>query len=485
MKTSGSLQTALRSLPGVDSLLSRSDMDALVQAYGRELVTHAVRRCIDRAREQAVRTASPVGIDAIADSVRSLLFRIADRSLKPVINATGILLHTNLGRAPLGRQVLSEVSDIAGGYSNLEFDLAAGSRGNRSDHLRDLLAFSTGAEDAIIVNNNAAGVMLVLNTLSKDQEVIISRGELIEIGGSFRIPDIMKASGAVMREVGTTNRTRLADYEEAVTPQTRLIFKAHTSNYTIRGFAEDVAVKDIAELSRKHGLVCVYDIGSGLLAGSSRDVLRHEPDVRSALADKADLVLFSCDKLLGGPQAGIVAGRKDLVTRLAKAPMMRTLRIDKLRIAALHATLRQYLREEDLYTGNPFFYFIGRMPDEILARARELESQLQERGIAARVVDSSGQCGGGTVPDVQIQSHAVELAGLRAAGDVSPAERVFRQLLQEERPVLGVLRQGCLVLDMLAVFPEDIPVMADTIAQAVAKHMRTQRNNNESGGGSR
>ncbi|MFH2034091.1 MAG: L-seryl-tRNA(Sec) selenium transferase, partial [Candidatus Margulisiibacteriota bacterium] len=318
---------ALRKLPGVDVLLNEASVKELAAAHGIELVTYAARNTINSAREKIL-NGSPQ-IDLVSE-VKNLIEKISKPSLKPVINATGIILHTNLGRAPLSFEPIR-------GYCNLEFDLETGKRGKREAHLKAPLKYITGAEDTLVVNNNAAAIVLILNTLASGKEVIISRGELIEIGGSFRINEIMASAGVKMVEVGTTNKTRLSDYENAVTENTALIFKAHKSNYSIKGFSEEVGIKELAEFSRKKGIPFVYDIGSGLLRKPKNLNLEGEPDVRSALKDGAYLVCFSGDKLLGGPQAGIIAGKKELISKLAKAPLMRALRVGKMTIAGLSA----------------------------------------------------------------------------------------------------------------------------------------------------
>ncbi len=389
-------------------------------------------------------------------------------SLKPVINATGVILHTNLGRAPLGKAVTDEIAAIAAGYSNLEFDLAAAGRGKRSAHVREILTRLTGAADVLVVNNNAAGIFLALSTLAGGRDVVVSRGELIEIGGSFRIPEIMSASGARMVEVGATNSTRLADYEAAITDGTALLFKAHKSNYRIVGAGGEVAVRELADLAHARGLTMMYDIGSGLLRKPDALALPDEPDVAGAIADGADLVAFSCDKLMGGPQAGVLAGRAELIAQLTQTPLMRALRVGKLTLAALSAVCRQYLRTDDLLAGNPTFAMLSRSQAQLKLLASKLADELAARQVPARVVPSAGQCGGGTLPELRLKSVAVELlAPEELAGTESTfAERVFKRLLGADRPVLGVLREGRLLLDVLAVFDGDIPDIAAAVAAA-------------------
>ncbi|MFH1618015.1 MAG: L-seryl-tRNA(Sec) selenium transferase [Candidatus Margulisiibacteriota bacterium] len=437
---------ALRKLPGVDVLLNEASVKELAAAHGIELVTYAARNTINSAREKIL-NGSPQ-IDLVSE-VKNLIEKISKPSLKPVINATGIILHTNLGRAPLSFEPIR-------GYCNLEFDLETGKRGKREAHLKAPLKYITGAEDTLVVNNNAAAIVLILNTLASGKEVIISRGELIEIGGSFRINEIMASAGVKMVEVGTTNKTRLSDYENAVTENTALIFKAHKSNYSIKGFSEEVGIKELAEFSRKKGIPFVYDIGSGLLRKPKNLNLEGEPDVRSALKDGAYLVCFSGDKLLGGPQAGIIAGKKELISKLAKAPLMRALRVGKMTIAGLSAVCTAYLKDESLVCDIPIFKFLNRKPDDIKKLAEKLKSLLFEQKIDCEVVENKGHCGGGTLPDLEIASYAVRLSGV-------DAEKLFYKLLRLDRPILGILRKGEILFDLLTVEEKDLQYMGSAI----------------------
>jgi len=472
----------LRSLPSVNEVLNHAAVDALSRQHGHELVTAAVRSVIDRARAAILDgaespDAEPPGEDAIVAGVLELAASIFGRSLKPIINATGVVLHTNLGRAPLGEAVLEEVTAVARGYCNLEFDLELARRGHRNNHVAELLRFLTSAEEAVVVNNNAAGIVLALGTLAAGREVIISRGELIEIGGSFRIADIIKASGAVMVEVGTTNRTRPADYEAAIGPQTALIFKAHKSNYSISGFTEEASVKQLAELARAHDLPLVYDIGSGLLRRPENLPLGDEPDVRGAIGDGADLVMFSVDKLLGGPQGGIVAGRAELVGRLTRAPLMRAMRVGKLTLAAIGAACRHHLDDASLAAASPTFAMLERSLDEKNRLASQLLASLRAAGVEARLVESTGQCGGGTLPALQLPSVAVEILpdegklGGKLEGKATFAEQVFHRLLATDRPVLGILREGKLLLDILAILPEEVDPIARAVSAAIGREL--------------
>jgi len=446
MPLSSKKNNLLRQLPGVDILLNQAEVKQLVEEYGLDAVTYAVRGAINSAREKILK-----GEDAgnLVEKAKETLETINKPSLKPIINATGVILHTNIGRAPLGEKVVAEVAKVLNGYSNLEFNLETGKRGKRNAHLAGLLKYITGAEDSVVVNNNAAAIVLILNTLAKDKEVIISRGELIEIGGSFRINEIMAAAGVKMVEVGTTNKTRLSDYEKAITENTALIFKAHKSNYSIKGFAEEVSIKDLADFAHKKNLPFVYDIGSGLLKRPGNLSLEGEPDVKSALKDGADLVCFSGDKLLGGPQAGIVVGKGEYVSKLAKAPLMRALRVGKMTIAALASVCQAYLKDiPDL----PIFKMLQRKPEEIKLLAEKLQAMIP----GSEIVENTGFCGGGTLPELEIKSYAVKLNNV-------DAEKTFYGLLKLDQPILGILRKGELLFDVLTVDKKNLEYIVEKI----------------------
>ena len=444
----------LKKIPGVDKLLNQPVILKLKEKFGLELVTYAIRQTLKQIREQVVQGEQAWDIDQIIDEIRLYISIVAKKSLKPIVNATGIILHTNLGRAPLGKAVLKELEPIITEYSNLEFNLEAGKRGHRNTHISELIKFVTKAEDAVVVNNNAAGVLLCLKTFAENKEAIISRGELIEIGGSFRIPEIMNASGAKMVEVGTTNRTRLSDYEKAITENTRIILKAHKSNYYIEGFTEEVEIGELSKLAKKHNLILVYDIGSGLLRKLEGLPIKDEPDVQTSLKAGADLITFSCDKLLGGPQAGIVAGKKELIFKIAKTPLMRTLRVGKMTISALSTVLRYFLKEEDLLLKIPIFTMLKRTKTDLYDLAQKLLKELKKFNIKAKVVESTAHSGGGTLPRLKIDSYSIMLTTPKNEKKFS--EMTFKNLLKLERPILGILREGNLHFDVLTIFEEDI-----------------------------
>ncbi|MDP8220990.1 MAG: L-seryl-tRNA(Sec) selenium transferase [Candidatus Stygibacter frigidus] len=452
-----------RLLPGVDIILQNKACKSIIAGYGLERVTVMVRRLIEKSREDIGSGAKAMSAEEIIAECEVLLKEKTQSSLHPVINASGIVLHTNLGRAPLGEKVINNLQETLTGYCNVEFDLHTGRRGKREDHVRRLMQEITGAEDAVVVNNNAAAVMLILKTLAEGKEVIISRGELIEIGGSFRIPDIMAASGAKMVEVGCTNRTKLSDYEMAITPNTGLIFKAHKSNYYIGGFSEEVELDELVKLAHKHDLVMVYDIGSGLLRKPEQLDLASEPDVMSAILSGVDLLCFSGDKLLGGPQAGIITGKREYVQQIAVAPMMRALRVGKMTISALISVMQAYLNDNELISSIPIFHLLNRKLSEKQDLAEKLMGYINEAGIKAKIVSSYGRCGGGTMPELKIDSVAVKIIFDQS----EMAEIIHQQLLLGEKPVLGILREGELLFDLTSLMESDLSVLAEQLAIAI------------------
>src|SRR5580700_4724774 len=414
----------LRQIPAVDELLAQPRLAALVGRVDRHVVVEVTRtvlgelrsRIVDQAKiallgELAVLAADPASLE---EHISSVVERILAHSLQPVINATGVILHTNLGRAPLSAAVVEEFRRTAVQYTNLEYDLEAGARGKRDVHTSSLLERLTGAEAAIVVNNCAAAVLLVLAALAKGGEVIVSRGELIEIGDGFRIPEIMAESGAVLREIGTTNRTRLADYENAIHEKTRLLLRVHPSNFHITGFAEKPELEELAALSQRTGLPLVEDLGSGCLEDLSLSGIS-EPLVRQSIEAGVSIVMFSGDKLLGGPQAGIIAGKKELVTRIRRHPLFRALRIDKLTTAALAATLSAYLRAA--FDEIPALRMIRLTPQELKRRAenllRELTPEIPLGEVELEITDGASLAGGGSTPTQSLPTKIIRIASAR------------------------------------------------------------------------
>ncbi|MGF6160236.1 L-seryl-tRNA(Ser) seleniumtransferase [Ensifer sp. KUDG1] len=438
-----------RVLPSVDQMLTSPEGLALAEEHGRLAVVTAVRARLEIAREKI--RAGEDGAALAADLPRRVAeeLAIAARSaLRPLINLTGTVLHTNLGRAILAEEAVRAATAAMANPLALEFDLDGGGRGQRDDHLRGLLRELTGAEDATIVNNNAAAVLIALNTLADGREAIVSRGELIEIGGAFRMPDIMARAGAKLVEVGTTNRTHPRDYEGAIRPETGVILKVHTSNYRIEGFTAEVPAPKLAEIARKAGVPLLNDLGSGSLVDLSTFGLRREPTVAEAVAEGADLVTFSGDKLLGGPQAGLIVGRRDLIAAINRNPLKRAVRLDKIRIAALEATLKLYRDPDRLKARLPTLRFLSRPEADIAAQAARLapaiDALLKPHGYSAATCACQSQVGSGALPVDTIPS-----AGLRLTGSGGDApERLSARLRALPLPVIGHIRDGALVLDL-------------------------------------
>ena len=444
-------------IPSTDRLMQSPVLEETTAAHGRAVVLEAAREVLDEVRhalstdgEAAAGSVEESAIGAaIAERVRA---RLAP-SLKPVFNLTGTVLHTNLGRAPMAPEAIRAAALVAAGASNLEFDLATGKRGDRDSHLEDWLVRLTGAEAATVVNNNAAAVMLVLNTLALRKEVPVSRGELIEIGGAFRIPDIMARSGSKLIEVGTTNRTHLRDFEAAVGPRTGLIMKVHTSNYAIQGFTAAAPEPELAALCKANGIPFAVDLGSGTLVDLAAYGLPHEPTPAETLAAGADLVTFSGDKLLGGPQAGLIVGRADLVKRIKRNPMKRALRVDKMTIAALSATFAIYADPDRLTERLPALGQLARPLADITAAAARVAPPLAERlgdGWTIETTECLSQIGSGALPVESLPSRAIAIAPNPPAkrGTGTALKRLAAVLARLPRPVIGRIQDDRLVLDL-------------------------------------
>jgi L-seryl-tRNA(Ser) seleniumtransferase len=461
----------LKNLPGVDKLLVLPEIKELISAYNEEIVKYAIRATLSQFRQQARESEIVPQQQEILNSIQSIVLRLTTKSLRKVINATGIVVHTNLGRAPFSEEIIQETTEILNGYNNLEFDLEKGERGSRNTHLTELIKFLTGAEDILVVNNNAAALMLVLRAFSKNKEVIVSRGELIEIGGSFRLPDIMAASDCKMVEVGTTNKTRISDYEKAITSETRLLLKAHQSNYSIQGFTEEASLPELVALGKKKNIPVMYDMGSGLLRKTSIKVLADEPDVRQTLATGIDIVSFSGDKLLGGAQAGIIAGKKEYVAKLKKEPMVRALRVGKTTLAFMEAALFTYLDDQVLTKKNLLFNMMSRTPEELLAKAELLKNAFANHGISSSVVKSKAQCGGGALPGKEIESFAVRIhPDLKSGKKKSEfAEKLYTGLMHHAIPVVAILRKGDLYFDVLTLTDSQLNLLAEVVNEVCHK----------------
>lgn len=449
----GQPREPLARVPSIDDLLRSPGGLALVDAYGRTLVTDAFRAEAAEARAKlAGGGASAAGVADVVALVEAAAQRLAalmTPALIPVLNLTGTVLHTNLGRAPLPPEAIAAMSAVAAGASNLEFDLARGRRGERDALVEDWICRLTGAEAVTVVNNNAAAVLLVLNTLARRREVPVSRGELVEIGGSFRIPEVMSRAGARLVEVGTTNRTHARDFVDAITPRTAALMKVHTSNYVVSGFTAAVPERELARIAHDAGLPCVVDLGSGTLLDLARYGLPREQTVAETLAAGADLVTFSGDKLLGGPQCGIVAGRAEMVARVRRNPMKRALRVDKLTLAALGAVLRLYADPARVCERLPTLRLLTRTRDEIRALAEQLRpalaAALQGRA-SVSVIECLSQIGSGALPIEQLPSAGLALHPLQGGGRAP--ERLAARFRKLPLPVVGRISDGALVFDL-------------------------------------
>jgi len=451
----------LRKLPSVDRLLNRPALRELEADAGHEALAEAARQVLAEARE-AIRAGEPCPAEgSLVEATRRLLSRQLRPTLTPVINATGVIIHTNLGRAPLSDAALAAMQQAGEGYSNLEYSLEAGRRGSRYVHAEELLCRLTGAEAALVVNNNAGAVLLMLAALAAGREVIISRGQLIEIGGGFRIPDVMKQSGAHLVEVGTTNRTRLSDYRQAVSDETGLLLRAHHSNFLMIGFTEEAPLEELVALGQEVGVPVADDLGSGTLLATEAFGLAHEPTVQESVAQGASLVSFSGDKLLGGPQAGIIVGRRELVEHLRHFPLTRALRVDKTTLAGLQATLLHYLRGEAVEKV-PVWRMITADPRALRRRARRWARRLASQGVPAEVVAGLSAVGGGSLPGQTLPTFLLALS-------VPSPDRLERRLRLGVPPVIARIEDDRLVFDPRTVLPRE----EDSFLQAVIGAWKT------------
>jgi len=457
----------LRQIPSVDQLLHQPRLVKLASRIPRELMVEVAREVLASVRDEITGRSGISVIPVVPANLEEVIAReverILARTLQPVINATGVILHTNLGRAPLAPAVLEEFRQVAIHYSNLEYDLEGGGRGKRDLHTSELLARLTGAEDAIVVNNGAAAILLVLAALAKEAEVLVSRGELIEIGDGFRIPEVMAQSGAILREVGTTNRTCLADYENSITEKTRLLLRVHPSNFRMSGFTDKPSVEELVELSRRAGVPLVEDLGSGCLVDLSSCGIS-EPTVRQSVEAGISLVTFSGDKLLGGPQAGIIAGKRDFVQRVRRHPLFRALRVDKLTIAALEVTLGSYQR--GALDEIPAIAMIRATPLEIEERSRnfirDLTRSLPMEGLDIEIGDGESLAGGGSTPAQSLPTKVI-----RIRSDLRTASQIEQRLRRGSASVVVRLEDGAVVLDLRTVFAEQETALGEALAAAL------------------
>jgi len=443
-----------RVIPSIEILRQRAGVRELEAQYGADATVSALRDCADALRRRiAAGDTIPQAAESIEAGARSALGVRARGSLRPVINASGVIIHTNLGRAPLSESAIERIAAIARGYSNLEYDLERGERGSRTVHAESLLTSITGAEAAIVVNNNAAATLLILTGLAQGRDVVISRGELVEIGGGFRVPDVMRQSGATLREVGTTNRTRINDYVAAVSASTAMFLRVHPSNFRIEGFTERPSLDDLVGAARAVNVPVVEDIGSGNLTA-----LQDEPSVQASIAAGVDLVCFSGDKLLGGPQAGIIVGKKALVDRLRTHPLMRALRADKLAFAALEATLADYAAGREQAT-IPVQRMLHADPDEIEARAQAMAERLAGSGWKVAMMSGASAVGGGSAPGLQLPTVLLSIA--RDGESPDHTERWLRAL---DPPVIARIEHDRVVLDLRTVLPSEDDTLVSLLA---------------------
>jgi len=457
------MSSEFRQLPSVDRVLSDERIRLLAESYPHTLLVELIRQRLEQERLSIAAGNPCPSIDAIVEAVSSQVHSLGGLSLRPAINATGVILHTNLGRAPLSKEAMSAMDAVAKGYCNLELDLESGKRGSRQVHIERLLCQLTGAEAALVVNNNASGVVLGLTALAKRKEVIVSRSQAVEIGGGFRIPDVMHQSGAKLVEVGTTNRTYIADYEQAVSPRTAALMYVHASNFRLVGFTSEVALEELVALGKRNELPVFNDLGSGCFLDTTAFGLAPEPMVQQSVSAGAALTFFSGDKLVGGPQAGIIVGEKPLVDKLKRHPLARAVRIDKIRLAGLEATLIHYLRGE-MVSKIPAWQMISMTLEDIDQRARKWAQAL---GGLARVVDGESMVGGGSLPGGTLPTRLVAV-GEEAKKGRNVAQLLSRKLRSQEVPVIGRIDRNTLFLDPRSVFPEEDDAVLQTLRNLAA-----------------
>ena len=451
-----------RNLPSVDSVMAVPTVVAVAAGYRRDLVVNLIRQQLDRARQEIRRGGSAPPAAALAEEVCRELESMSRREPRRVINATGVIIHTNLGRAPLSRAATEAMVETAAGYTDLELDLQTGRRGSRQAHLQSLLRQLTGAEAALAVNNNASAVLLGLSALSEGKEVIVARGEAVEIGGGFRIPDVLRQSGAVLVDVGTTNRTYARDYGEAITENTAALLKVHASNFRVEGFTAWVEPRELVELGQQRGIPVLHDVGSGSLLSTEEYGLAHEPTPQESIAAGVGLVFLSGDKLLGGPQAGIVVGSRELVNRLERHPLARAVRIDKVSLAGLTATLLHYLRQEAA-SEVPIWRMIGSSEEAVKERALGWKTSLEGD---AQVVAGRSAIGGGSLPGETLPSWVLSLPCFEAPGS---AEGVMERLRQGDPPVVARIEEDRVLLDPRTVLPEEDEALLLGVRAALAR----------------
>ena len=464
------MNSEFRRLPSVDRLISEEGIKQLEGTYPHELLVELVRQRLERERLSIAAGNPCLSIDEIIASIRAQLRQLESPSLRPVVNATGVILHTNLGRAPLSQEAAAAMDTVARGYANLELDLDSGTRGSRHTHIEQILCQLTGAEAALVVNNNASAVLLGLTALARRKEVVVSRGQAIEIGGGFRIPDVMRQSGAKLVEVGTTNCTYAADYEQAVNPRTAALMRVHASNFQVTGFTYSVTLEELVTLGRQYDLPVFDDLGSGCFLDTTTFGLDPEPMVQQSVAIGSGLIFFSGDKLVGGPQAGIIVGGKQLVDRLKKHPLARAVRIDKVRLAGLAATLIHYLKGEAVKK-IPVWRMISTPLEEIDRRARTWAEAL---GDLAGIIDGETMVGGGSLPGGTLPTRLVAIGSEGKRKIQSTAHVLSQKLRCQQIPIIGRISGNVLLLDPRSVLPEEDEVVLQALRSLAAGSKRNK-----------
>ena len=435
----------LSQIPAINKILLLDEVKSLIQEYSEVAVKSAIKNYIDEIKQEILNEElhEVPSLEKIVEVVTQIVKSEDKNSLRRIINATGTILHTNLGRSLLSQKIKENIESVAFNYSNLEFDIDNKKRGSRYVHLIDIIKKLTGAEDVLVVNNNAAAVLLTLNTLVKDKEIVVSRGELVEIGGAFRIPEIIKLSGGTPVEVGTTNKTHLKDYENAITDNTGALLKVHTSNYKIVGFTKEVSNEEISYLARENELVSINDLGSGQFVDFSRFGLPYEPTVKEVLDSGIDIVTFSGDKLLGGPQAGIIVGKKEYIEQMKKNQLTRALRVDKMTLAALEATLKLYLDEKEALEHIPTLHMISLSKERLFAKSDVFKTRLSDLDFKITIAEDKAEVGGGSYPESYLDSVVVKLEHPRLS-----ATDIERRLLEVEIPIITRIKDNELIFDM-------------------------------------
>ena len=453
----------LSQIPAINKILLLDEVKSLIQEYSEVGVKSVIKNYIDEIKQEILNEElhEVPSLENIVEVVTQIVKSEDKNSLRRVINATGTILHTNLGRSLLSQKIKENIESVAFNYSNLEFDIDNKKRGSRYVHLIDIIKKLTGAEDVLVVNNNAAAVLLTLNTLVKDKEIVVSRGELVEIGGAFRIPEIIKLSGGTPIEVGTTNKTHLKDYENAITDNTGALLKVHTSNYKIVGFTKEVSNEEISYLARENELVSINDLGSGQFVDFSRFGLPYEPTVKEVLDSGIDIVTFSGDKLLGGPQAGIIVGKKEYIEQMKKNQLTRALRVDKMTLAALEATLKLYLDEKEALEHIPTLHMISLSKERLFAKAEVLKTVLSNLDFKITVAEDKAEVGGGSYPASYLDSVVVKLEHPRLS-----ATDIERRLLEVEIPIITRIKDNELIFDMRTLHTREFDLVKQALIEA-------------------